>query len=88
MDPDQILAPLDPDQRAVATAVAGPVASGAVFLSIALSLHLFLGARFVWNPFGHLDDTGAPTLPGGTLAPGSPADVTVSRNGDSAKAKA
>lgn len=26
MDPDQILAPLDPDQRAVATAVAGPVA--------------------------------------------------------------
>jgi hypothetical protein len=49
-------------------ALAGPVASGSLFLSIAVSLHLFTGAWFVWNPFGNLEDAGAPTLAGGTLA--------------------
>ena len=41
-------------------ALAGPVTSGALFLGIAVALNLFTGARFVWNPFGNLQDSGAP----------------------------
>jgi Zn-dependent protease len=50
-------------------ALAGPVVSGALFLSIAVSLSLFTEARFVWNPFGNPTDSGAPSMPGDTLAP-------------------
>jgi stage IV sporulation protein FB len=54
-------------------ALAGPVASGALFLSIAVALNLFTGAWFVWNPFGNIEDSGAPTLAsGGLAAPLSP----------------
>lgn len=49
-------------------ALAGPVTSGALFLGIAVALRLFLGAGFVWNPFGQLEDSGAPTLATGRLA--------------------
>jgi Zn-dependent protease len=52
----------------VLVALAGPVTSGALFLGIAASLHLFLGARFVWDPFGNVGDSGAPTLASGQLA--------------------
>jgi Zn-dependent protease len=49
-------------------ALAGPVTSGALFLGIAAALHLFLGARFVWDPFGNASDAGAPMLSSGQLA--------------------
>ena len=55
----------------VLVAMAGLVTSGAIVLAIALGLNLFAGAHFVWNPFGNgisIDDAGAPTLTGGTLA--------------------
>lgn len=55
-------------------ALAGPVTSGALFMGIAVALRLFLGATFVWNPFGHPNDTGAPMLASGQFAaPLSPA---------------
>ncbi len=34
-------------------AMAGMVANGAIVVAIALGLHLFAGASFAWNPFGH-----------------------------------
>jgi Zn-dependent protease len=49
-------------------ALAGPVASGALFLGVAAGLSFFTQARFVWNPFGNPTDSGAPALPGDTLA--------------------
>ena len=50
-------------------AMAGPVVSGALFLTCAIALQVFVGAQFVWNPFGNEGDAGAPRLAGGTLAP-------------------
>jgi Zn-dependent protease len=57
-------------------ALAGPMASGALFLGIAVSLHL-TGARFVWNPFGNRPvgnvlDSGAPWVGGHLATPLSP----------------
>jgi Zn-dependent protease len=49
-------------------ALAGPVASGALFLGTAAGLSLLTQARFVWDPFGNPADSGAPGLPGDTLA--------------------
>jgi Zn-dependent protease len=49
-------------------ALAGPVASGALFLCVAAGLGLFTQARFVWNPFGNPTDSGAPSLAGDKLA--------------------
>ena len=41
-------------------ALAGPVASGAIFLGCAVGVSLYAGAQFVWNPFGNEGDAGAP----------------------------
>src|SRR4051812_41864532 len=41
-------------------ALAGPVTSGALFLGIAAGLNLFVGARCVINPFGNVNEAGAP----------------------------
>jgi Zn-dependent protease len=53
----------------IVVALAGPVASGAAFLLTALGLNIFTRATVVWNPFGNVDDSGAPTLASGSLAP-------------------
>jgi len=52
----------------ILVALAGPVASGAMFLATALSLNIFARATVVWNPFGNVDDAGAPALANGSLA--------------------
>jgi stage IV sporulation protein FB len=57
-------------------AMAGLVTNGAIVLMIALGLHVFAGAQFVWNPFGNDIvvnnvpgyDAGAPRMFNGTLA--------------------
>ncbi len=49
-------------------ALAGPLASGALFLSIALGLSVITGAKFVWSPFGNQTDSGAPWLADNTTA--------------------
>jgi Zn-dependent protease len=51
-------------------ALAGPVASGAIFLGCAAGVSLCAGAQFVWNPFGNEWEAGA-GVPG--LASGLPA---------------
>jgi stage IV sporulation protein FB len=55
-------------------AMAGLVTNGVIVLVIALGLHFFGGAQFVWNPFGNhivndVANAGAPRLANGTLAP-------------------
>ena len=52
-------------------ALAGPVASGAIFLGCAVGVSLCAGAQFVWNPFGNEGDAGAgvPRLASGVPAP-------------------
>ncbi len=52
----------------IVVALAGPVMSGAAFLLTALGLNIFGHATVVWNPFGNVDDAGAPTLANGSLA--------------------
>jgi stage IV sporulation protein FB len=51
-------------------AMAGLVTSATIVLVVALGLNIFVGAQFVWNPFGNetIHDAGAPKLAGGTLA--------------------
>jgi len=49
-------------------ALAGPVASGAIFLGCAFGVSLYAGAQFVWSPFGNEVDAGAPRLASGDLA--------------------
>jgi Zn-dependent protease len=49
-------------------ALAGPVANAAVVLSIAIGLN-FAGAQFIWSPFGHGQDSGAPIVGGHQVAP-------------------
>jgi len=49
-------------------ALAGPVASGAIFLGCAFGVSLYAGAQFVWSPFGNEGDAGAPRLASGDLA--------------------
>src|SRR5262249_30909247 len=49
-------------------ALAGPVASGAIFLVCAFGISLYTGAQFPWSPFGHEGDAGAPKLATGQLA--------------------
>ncbi|MFI5455170.1 MAG: site-2 protease family protein [Isosphaerales bacterium] len=49
-------------------AMAGPIASGAIFLGSALGVSLYAGAQFAWSPFGNEGDAGAPRLAGGLLA--------------------
>jgi Zn-dependent protease len=51
-------------------ALAGPVASGAIFLGCAFGVSLFAGAQFAWNPFGNEGDAGAPRL--ASLRPAPP----------------
>jgi Zn-dependent protease len=55
-----------PDNALVA--LAGPITSAAIVLLTAIGLN-FAGAQFIWNPFGHGQDSGAPILPGGGQAP-------------------
>jgi Zn-dependent protease len=55
-----------PDNALVA--LAGPMANAAVVLVSAIALS-FAGATFIWNPFGHGQDSGAPVLAGGVQAP-------------------
>ena len=50
-------------------ALAGMVASGALFLGIAVGLNLFMGAKFVWSPLGNLTDSGAPACAEGEQPP-------------------
>lgn len=45
----------------ILVALAGPATSAAMVVASAVTLH-FLDARFVWNPFGNPDDSGAPAL--------------------------
>jgi len=52
----------------ILVALAGPVTSGVVFLTTALGLNIFTRATVVWNPFGNVDDAGAPVLASGSLA--------------------
>ncbi len=40
-------------------ALAGPVASGAIFLGCAAGVSLCAGAQFIWNPFGNEGEAGA-----------------------------
>ncbi len=49
-------------------AMAGPVVSGSLFMTCAIALKVFVGAQFVWNPFGNEGDAGAPRMAGGLLA--------------------
>jgi Zn-dependent protease len=49
-------------------ALAGPVASGAIFLGCAFGVSLYAGAQFAWSPFGNEGDAGAPRLASGHLA--------------------
>jgi Zn-dependent protease len=44
--------------------LAGPAANAAVVLVTAIGLS-FAGAQFIWNPFGHGQDSGAPVLGAG-----------------------
>jgi stage IV sporulation protein FB len=48
-------------------AMAGPIASGAIFLATAIGLYVFAGAHVVWNPFGNEGDPGAPKLANGAF---------------------
>lgn len=47
----------------ILVALAGPAASAAMVVGSAVALHV-LDAQFVWNPFGNLEDSGAPMLLG------------------------
>ena len=58
-------------------ALAGPAINLAVVLATAVGLN-FADAQFVWNPFGHAADSGAPWLANGE----SPGALT--RSGGSA----
>jgi stage IV sporulation protein FB len=49
-------------------ALAGPIASLAVFLVSAIGVYLFGHAQVVWNPFGNEGDAGAPRLANGVFA--------------------
>lgn len=64
--------PIPPMPRSAETviiAAAGPIASLAVALTVAIGLHVGAGARMVFNPFGHGIEGGAPWLGDGrTLA--------------------
>ncbi len=60
--------PVPPMTRSVETAVvaaAGPIASLAVAVTVAIGLHLGAGARMVFNPFSLGGDGGAPWLADG-----------------------
>lgn len=57
--------PQSPDHMLVA--LAGPATNLAVVVVTAVALNL-AGARFVWNPFGHVLDSGAPLLANGDFA--------------------
>jgi Zn-dependent protease len=52
----------------ILVALAGPVTSLVVFLTTALGLNIFTRATVVWNPFGNVEDAGAPSLASGSLA--------------------
>jgi Zn-dependent protease len=49
-------------------ALAGPIASGTIFLACAFGVSLYSGAQFAWSPFGNDGDAGAPRLASGHLA--------------------
>jgi stage IV sporulation protein FB len=49
-------------------AIAGPLVSGALALGVAAGLGLIADAQFVWSPFGHEVDAGAPWLDSKTQA--------------------
>ena len=65
--------PQTPDHMLVA--LAGPAANLVIVVVTAIALNL-VGARFVWNPFGNLPDSGAPALAAGNTVVLKPAEFT------------
>ena len=53
----------------ISVALAGPVVNAAVVLITSLGLGLAFGARFVWNPLGNGQGSGAPLMSNGAPAP-------------------